>query len=293
MYASSTDDRIKRLERELDEAYEDILDMSGVRLDFHGFFKCKDRVELGRWERSLVDTALDAANPVNGTGIDQHSRYAFCPMCRAGVDDYYTGERGFKFPIGLERHIEGWGSRPECAVYRAARRTARRYLRNQFMKQDEQAEWQAQQLRSTRMASEDLYQVDPRRAPELLDADGCSWRPARSPDGDEQFGLAWAMRRLELLGLKRRQTPKPSGGGCVVSFVDEHPGYAVYGDPRSLGRTSFVVVKLKNGKPAPGRKNVFSAPKFELQDRWKNDLPKKYAAQVGLALAALGLDKVS
>lgn len=293
MYADSTNARIEWLESELDEAYEDILSMSGVQLDFHGFFKCKSRVELDRWERSLVDAALDAANPVDGIGIDPLSQYAFCPMCRGGVDDNYAGERGFKFPIGLARHIEGWGSRPSCAVYRAARRTARRNLQDQFLKQDKQAEREAQQLRSTRMASEDVYQVDPRREPELLDAGSASWGPARDPDGDEKFGLTWAVQRLELLGLKRRRMPKRSGGGDVVSFADEHLDYAVYGDPRILGRITFVVVKLKNGKPAPGRKKVLGASSFELQDRWKSDLPKKYAERVNLALAALGLDKAS
>lgn len=289
MYLNSADDRIKWLERELDDAQQGILSMSGVALDFRGFYRCKDREDFAKWERALVEAALEAAKPVDGTGIDQLSQYAFCPMCRGGVDDFYSGERGFKFPIGLERHIEGWGSRPACLVYRAATGNARRYLREQFLKQDEQAKMEARAMQVARMASEDVYQVDPRRDPELLDADSRSWQPARNPDGDEQFGLKWAVQRLEVLGLKQLQVPKQSGAGSVVSFVDEHPDYAVYGDPRSLGKVTFVVVKLKNGKPSSGRRSASSVPRFELQDRWKNDLRKKYIEQVGLALVSLGL----
>ncbi len=61
------------------------------------------------WEKDVTEQVILATEP------DQFRR-AVCPLCRRGDD--------FSYPLGLERHLTGWGRANRCAVMEAAREMA-------------------------------------------------------------------------------------------------------------------------------------------------------------------------
>jgi hypothetical protein len=73
------------------------------------------RDDLWRWEREAVAAIIEKA-PVIPAATVYHKDRAACPLCR----DLPGMEDGFAMPVGLERHLTGYGNMQQCPVMRAA-----------------------------------------------------------------------------------------------------------------------------------------------------------------------------
>lgn len=294
MVEDDRDRQLQHLKQELWRIRMDVLALSRVELDFNGYYRCDSRAAGEKWLRSLGEAALKKTTTTRGQGWDEQSEYAFCPLCGQGATDFYQGYRGFKFPLGLERHLIGWGNNRQCPVMDAVGALARDSWNERFREQEIKARQTEYEIGLKRHREEDVYLIDPSRDPVLLDEGSYSFQPHRSSLKDDPHSLQWAIQRLASLGLQQRSVAKRSGTGSIISFVEEYPEYAVYADPRVKGQVSFLVVKQKGGKPSSRRpRQASSLTRFEFRDRWKNDLQRKYRDAVEAALKELGIRTLS
>jgi hypothetical protein len=169
--------------------------------------------------------------------IEIFGQRAYCPLYRDGAQGFY-GERGFKLPEGLRRHLIGFGRTRQCVIVRATVELARDHWHEKFQPQEQQAAREKQALKEKRLASETVYLLAPGARPVLLDEGENIWRRAR-PTSNDSPGLAWAERRLAELGfqavydgrLRSYTKPVACGGRDFV----------VYADPRHAGAIHFAV----------------------------------------------------
>lgn len=101
----------------------------------------EDPFSQGR-ERVLIDEIVNSTEPTatsqdirplpfGGHAIHPDKRRAPCPLCGGGREIFGTEspdiEGTYSLPVGLERHLEGWGTRMrQCSVMKAATNQARR-----------------------------------------------------------------------------------------------------------------------------------------------------------------------
>ena len=70
----------------------------------------KTREGLWHWERKTLHGVVDIAK------VDD-SNCAYCPLCGAGVAEWGGPERrGFRYPIGLENHLQGTHRASQCFI---------------------------------------------------------------------------------------------------------------------------------------------------------------------------------
>jgi len=112
------DDEIKRLRAKIGELRRDLIDM--VPWKFRQLMTLwvdpETQFNLALWERDLIAKILE------NTTVDRAANPYFrdrapCPLCGDTPD---ADRRGFAFPVGLERHLEGFGTIRQCPVMRAA-----------------------------------------------------------------------------------------------------------------------------------------------------------------------------
>lgn len=119
-------EQIRKLQDELFEARNDLLHVMlpfEVALMLKRGTKCKSYDEFCRWHGEIVEQILALAEPnPEITSPFSLSERAYCPLCKEGSSAPY--EKGFALPIGLERHLEGYGGMIRCVVFNAARRMA-------------------------------------------------------------------------------------------------------------------------------------------------------------------------
>ena len=264
---SAADERIARLEAELDEARRDIVDLAPAELwdVLHGYITCGSREEHHRWRLDLVAAVIDRAVPDPAT-LSWQPR-ALCPLCRGGSSSPHQG--GFTLPEGLRRHLEGFGNVRQCPVTRAAFRLARDYLRDRFL----EAEEAARRLEEGRRSAERLYLVEPWSAPKLLEQHLPWGRAPRS-----QQDLEAAERRLADFGFRTE------ADGSVISYRLVHEGCVVFADPRAEGRIDFVASREDAQNPMADHEH------FYLLDNWK-DASGKFARRLAGAVEALASRK--
>jgi hypothetical protein len=90
--------------------------------------ECKSYDEFCRWDGEIIEQILALAEPdPEITSPFSLSERAYCPLCKDGGSALY--EKGFALPIGLKRHLEGYGSMRRCVVFNAARRMALEHIK--------------------------------------------------------------------------------------------------------------------------------------------------------------------
>lgn len=70
--------------------------------------------DIFRLEREAINSIVEANLPNTVTSPYENDR-APCPLCGSRRQD----GQGFSLPIGLERHLQGYGNSPQCGVLRA------------------------------------------------------------------------------------------------------------------------------------------------------------------------------
>jgi len=126
------DKKIEQLEEELFLARMAIVDLmpEQLRAVLTANFYCESRELLHEWLRWSVEQIIDAADKRPGHEMGDYpgsGQRAYCPLCGSEASSPYT--RGFAFPTGLIRHLEGSHSQQQCSVFRAVERMARDRLR--------------------------------------------------------------------------------------------------------------------------------------------------------------------
>ncbi len=184
-----------------------------------------------------------------------------CPLCNRGSQSYY--ETGFSLPLGLERHLEGYGNIHKCVVIATVEK-----LSNQHWEQTGRPE----DFSSNRETATKAELISERYNSILFKS--CP---------PEQ--LAWAEERLLSLGFSRQAE------GNVITWLDERQDWDVYADPRRQGYLKIEVWRRsRRPEPRPSRPDGT----FQIPDRYKNDLPGIYAKRLAQAVGDQGgLDKRS
>jgi hypothetical protein len=283
-FISEYDGEIRRLKDDLYQARRAIICLmpEPVQEILGTYYRCTSRMELHQWESNVIDQLVELAKPIPRRTAHDNER-AYCPLCSGSAQSLYEEQQGFSLPIGLRRHLEGWGNTHQCDVTVAAFRLARDWAHDKFHEIEQQEHAEAEAKLAARRARETLYQTGPHSEPELMGG-RYQWRPVRN-----HKSLSWAEERLEELGFKKMLRDR------VKSYIHEHPGVFVYADPREEGRIEFFVYRfppppvLRKSRRGP---NFEPRPHFSLSDAWKNDLQGKYSERLDQAIAALGSGQV-
>jgi hypothetical protein len=250
--ADPRDERIKRLEEELWGVRDAIVRlMPNVISDLLSrTYSLETRSDYYRWQREVIDAIVEMAVS-DSKASSRYEVRARCPLCRASGDIYGSG---FKLPLGLERHLEGWGNVSQCPVTEAAFKNARYSNRQKFDKAEEAERDKAEQ----RKATERVLLINPTEKPVLFD-ERLSFRDPRSPEQ-----LANAEQRLRDLGFAIETN------GNIIAYKFVHEDWLVLADPRGEGRIEFTVFKHS------GKKQKRQSGQFYLLDSWSVDLPGKF-----------------
>jgi hypothetical protein len=279
------DAEIRRLKDDLYEAREAIVRLmpEPIQEILGSYYRCTCRVEVHQWKSAVIDQLVELAKPVPLRTAHDNAR-AYCPLCGGSAQSIYESQQGFSIPIGLQRHLEGWGNAHQCDVTVAAFKLAGDWAHDKFHEIEQREHVEAEARIAARRATETLYQIGPHSEPELMGG-RYQWRPVR-----DHKSLFWAEERLEELGFKKMLRDR------VKSYTREHPGVIVYADPREEGRIEFLVYRSPS-PPASSKSrrqpNFEPRPQFSLLDAWKNDLQGKYSARLDQAIAALGSGQVA
>jgi len=247
------DERIRRLEDELWGVRDDIVGLMPDKFSklLSGYYSLETRSDYHRWRRETIDAIVAMTEP-DPKAPNSYEDRARCPLCNASGDVYGSG---FKLPLGLERHLAGWGNVSQCPVTNAAFRNALYSRRDKF----DRAEEAAREKLEHRKVSERVLLIDPAEEPVLFD-EQLWWRKPRNLDQ-----LAAAEQRLRDLNFEIEVN------GNVVAYKFTYVEWLVLADPRCEGRIEFKVFKKSDKK---ARRRV--SRKFYLLDSWSVDLPSKF-----------------
>lgn len=264
--------KIKDLEHELEMARWDIINLmpENRRKILMSFFHCESRSETYGWKEKITEELIGTAEVIGSPFGDR----AYCPLCGDGSSSGY--ERGYSLPIGLTRHLTGWGRTRECTVVKAASAIARDFWNDKFSPAEREQDTEKAELLVKRRASELLFNVAPERAPLLFDERLYFGGVPRN-----QEEMTWAEQRLGDLGFRTVTSDK------VRSYIDEQEHYIVYADLRVKGRIDFAAYRRRASKRAGAKPSLRAIGTFRIPDIWKNDLLKKYQEWIGKTTAEL------
>ena len=257
MYDDPRELEIWRLERQLSEAREAVLCLLPRELVdlFEGFEKCESLSEYYDWNREVIAEVLSRAAVKELYG----GKIAYCPLCHGGSSGPYGG--GFKYPLGLERHLTGYGNVKPCPVLSIALRPARE-KKSELYQQEREA---AANLKDERRLKETLYRISPFEDPVLID-EGLFLTKVR--DSKE---LNWTIDRLKDLGFRQIVDER------VRSYCYENETYLVYADPRATKKIEFRAFKKPLPKePRRNSRSTIPNKQFHILDSWKNNLKAKF-----------------
>jgi hypothetical protein len=264
---------IRDLESELYVARQAIIDLmpEQQRQILWSFFRCESREDTYVWKDKIAEELIGTAEVIRSYNSDR----AYCPLCGDGSSSGY--EPGYSVPVGLTRHLTGWGRVRECPVVAAASAIARNYWNEKFAPAEREQKAKNADLLVQRRSSEILFLVDPNGKPVLFDEKSYFGSGARSREE-----MSWAEKRLNDLHFRTLTVDR------VKSYIDEQDRYLVYADPRAKGRIEFTAYVRPALKKTKGAKVKYrSIGTFRIPDTWKNDLFKKYKDWVVKATAEL------
>ena len=125
------DSDIKELNGQLRKARCAIIDIAPefYRELLEDYSECISRPEVMDWLDRVVRVVLEHADVFDKQFPDDPAprTYAYCPLCRHGVTSF-TRRRGFVFPDGLKRHLDGSHGADQCLVLEQVVLLARSYV---------------------------------------------------------------------------------------------------------------------------------------------------------------------
>jgi hypothetical protein len=89
------------------------------------YYDCESLQETYGWKDRIAEQLVDIAEPLG----PPYAERAYCPLCREGSSGR---EPGYILPLGLTRHLTGWGRSYECKVVAAALAIARDHWKDKF-----------------------------------------------------------------------------------------------------------------------------------------------------------------
>jgi hypothetical protein len=216
-----------------------------------------------QWANKIADEITELTLPLPSSNSYLNQERALCPLCGDSSSSPY--ESGFTLPIGLHRHLVGFGNTFQCGVFKAAENLAKDYWHYKYAESDMAEEQRKRDEISSRKTKELLFKIEPDRDPVLID-ESVYHDQTRSPQSLKQ-----AEQRLSSLGLVK-QTITNS-----VQYTYVHGQYIVFADPRIEGKIEFRVYKQPK---VPTTKKSHGKHRFEyifyLLDKWKNSLNTKF-----------------
>lgn len=269
------DERIRQLESELYVAYSEIVGLAPPEFSevLSSYRKCASTGESFRWQHEVAEYVVERV-PTTSVRAAWDSNRANCPLCSRGSQGPY--QEGFTVPLGLTRHLTGFGNTHQCVIMKAAANLAREYIEDKYGATERAAKMAAEEekarLTAERKKTETLYKVHPFEPPDLIDGSYRSWfGDVRTPDR-----LGWALARAASLGFEKRAEAN------VLSLEKTSTDYLIFADIRSAKRISFHVFKL----PLKNRKTLREAS-FYLLDSFRHDIEAKFEARLKEAIKRL------
>jgi len=246
----------KNIIRMVPEEYQNILEN----------YYCTTRKELSEYPyrsiERIIKIVLDGIKNEQEVEPEQfmawHETRVFCPLCKEGN----LNGTGLTVPVGLERHLKGYGNIQQCIVTEAAFDLARDiYYRDYKDKEEENNKIELEKRKN----NEILFLVNPNDNPSLIES-GLFLSEYRNPEN-----LEWAFKRLEKMGFSKIKKDN------VVSFQKDYENYVMFADPREVKRLTFELF-IKPGKPLNKNKTTFKrlyGSNMYILDKWTKDLDKK------------------
>lgn len=268
------DATIENLRRELAASRIAFIEMmpDEVRKILWTFLRCESRHDAYAWPKKIAQELVTLAEPI----ASPFGERAICPLCRSEGGSPY--ETGYSLPIGLLRHLIGFGNVRECPVMAAARSVAQEHWNEKFSPTERAAEVEKDAVLLRRLASETLFSDGPNTKPALFDSVSSLSGPRTKSE------MASALSRLKELQFRRVNE------GNVESYVDDRGEHIIYADPRENGNIDFKAYRRLPLPKSGGTKVRYKlVGNFRLPDRWKHDLYKKY--QKWLAATIRAADK--
>jgi hypothetical protein len=130
-YATSKEDteqKIRNLESELYVARRVIIHLMPERgrKILMSYYDCESLQETYGWKDKIAEQLVEMAEPIG----PPYAERAYCPLCGEGSSS--GRDQGYSIPLGLTRHLTGWGRSYECKVVAAASALARSHWEDKF-----------------------------------------------------------------------------------------------------------------------------------------------------------------
>jgi hypothetical protein len=270
------EEKVRELETALEDARETIIHLVPPEFSeiLDSYDRCESTADFRVWKETVAERI--AANVPESSIIDTTiSRRANCPLCQRATFGIYSD--GFKLPLGLVRHLTGYGNVHQCEVTKAAFALGRDYVERRYGEAERAAkkaedEEKARQT-EVRRKTDTLYKVHPIDPPQLIDDGYRSWfGELRKPER-----LEWAKARAKSLGFISHVD------GNVQSLEKQKAHYVIYADIRSEKKITFNIFRL----PITKGKKLWQS-NFDFPDSYKNDIEEKFNVRLNEALERLG-----
>lgn len=275
-YINPLEARLEAVEEDLISARHTIIQLVPGQYSsiLNSYRDCNSTRDVHTWKHDIVARIVAHAS----SEIDGHSYYerrTNCPLCRSAGNGPY--QNGFTVPVGLERHLTGFGNTHHCPVTEAAFALGRNYAKECFGEGERKAEEEERAERERqlelRRATETLYRTHPYEPPALIDE---GYRFSIFGDARTGDAIKWAEERIVALGFSCHTE------GNVKSFVLERPEYVVYADLGPAKKITFNVF----GKPLARAKKLKRST-CDIPDNYKNDLASKFEYRLKAAVNTL------
>jgi hypothetical protein len=118
-----------------------------IQILLASYSDCASVDDVSQWVRELCEKVVELGEPAPDNELRDllGQDRVYCPLCKNGSSSPY--DRGFAYPGGLLRHLEGYGNARECVFMRIARTEAMNYVR------DEDAQKSHRQLANARASA--------------------------------------------------------------------------------------------------------------------------------------------
>lgn len=261
-------DQIRKLEEDVYRLRRSIMGLMPEKFErlLNSYYSAKSKSDRNRWVDQVADEITSLVTPMEPNSSYFHQDRARCPLCGGGPQSPY--DEGFTLPIGLQRHLVGYGQVHQCPVFEAAEALARDYWHREYAAKDAEEEAMSRQLLFDRKKKELVYQIEPGRDP-VLSEEGLWSDPHRTSEE-----MAFALARLSELGFKVEYE------GNAVRSTLEHGDLVIYADPRRAKKIVFRVYRLAATKAKSGIPKPKYLCSFSFQDSWSKDLHAKFFARL-------------
>lgn len=123
--------KIEELKRELHEAREVLINIQSneIRMILYSYGRVKTIDDLWHWRREAIVKIIAQTEIIPDAGEDYNGQRAYCPLCGGEAAQWgYDRTKGFAYPEGLRRHLDGEGTARQCQVFREIIEMAREKL---------------------------------------------------------------------------------------------------------------------------------------------------------------------